>query len=73
MDEEILPVFERSNNLDLTYRVAADEVLEELNEAFRAVLYPGGVLGVAVTCVLGNCFARIAIPNAFEIETECVL
>ena len=71
--EQALPVLQRPNDLDVADRVASDEWFEELDEPLNPVAYPGRVLGVSVSCVLGDGLSNVAVANTLGVEANRVL
>ena len=62
-------IFEDPDDLNVALWVALYKGFEECHEPLRAVLYPGGVLGVAVPGVFLHSLTRFAFGDPFEIET----
>jgi hypothetical protein len=73
VEENIPTVFQGAHDLDVAYRVAVEEWLEELDEALGTVRYAGAVLRVAVAGVPCDCLARMAVPDPLEVQPDSVV
>ena len=66
--ENILPVYQASNNANVAFRISFDKRLKELNEPFNSIPNSGTVLGVPISRVFGYSLSCIPVPDSFHVE-----
>lgn len=67
------PIIEHADDLDVACWIASDEVGEELDEPFLAVLDRSGVVGVSVSCVGVDRLDAVPVTDRLEVEGCCVV